>query len=184
MRNVFIACCLLLLWTSCSETTENPDGRPSIDDLKAQITEMDDSLKVYYAEVMNGNADKVPMHAIEKTIGLHFQFYHYYPNDEFAPECLDKIHQLHLQNKEYTKSVQMCDTLIAKYPTYKKRNEIYLSAGSTYDYFLRDSTHAKKYYELLLKNPKLDQDTRESVQFRLKHLSLSLDEMIALQMKK
>lgn len=184
MKNVWMAFSLLLLLLSCGVTTENPDGRPTEEVLKAQITEMDDSLKLYYAEVMNGNADKVPVRALEKTIDLHFQFYHYYPTDEFAPECLDKIHQLHLQNKEYTKSVQTCDTLIAKYPTYKNRNEVYLSAASTYDYFLRDSTNAKKYYELVLKNPKLDQDTRESVQFRLKHLGLTLDEMIALQMKR
>lgn len=184
MKNVLVMCCLALLAVRCGETTENPDGRPTADALKEQIAEMDDSLKVYYAEVMNGNSDKVPVRALEKTIDLHFQFYHYYPKDEFAPACLDKIHQLHLQNKEYTKSAKACDTLIAKYPTYKNRNEVYLSAGSTYDYFLRDSTNAKKYYELLLKNPKLDKDTRESVQFRMKHLGLTLDEMIALQLKK
>lgn len=174
---------LILTFASCGPNTENPDGRPTPDALKAQIQQADDSLKTYYAEVMKEERSKIPASSIEKAIDLHRLFYVYYPKDEFAPECLDKMHQLYLQEKSYRKSVETCDTLIAKYPAYKKRNEVYLSAASTYDYMLKDSVNAKKYYNLLLQSPKIDKDTKESVAFRMKHLSLSLDEMIELQIK-
>ena len=174
---------LLLLAASCGENTENPDGRPSSEQLKEEITQTDDSLTLYYGQVMDGKRENVPVSTLDKAIERHLVFYNYYPKDEFAPESLDKVHQLYLQKKEYAKSARMCDTLIKKYPDYKNRKDVYLSAASTYDYMLRDTVNAKKFYNLLLKSPNLDKDTKQSVAFRLKHIHLTFDEMVELQMK-
>lgn len=161
----------------------NEDKRPPAADLKKEIAQTDDSLKYYFKQVMDGKLETVPVFTLNKAIDQHLAFYRYYPKDKFAAECLDKAHQLYLQTKEYGSSVLTCDTLIAAYPKYKNRKDVYLSAASTCDYMLRDTTKAKTYYQLLLKSPGVDEETRENVAFRLKHLSMTFDEMIEFQMK-
>ena len=183
MNKINLILGFLLLLASCGGNDANPDGRPSEDEITAQIEQIDDSLKVYYAAIMNGETDNIPASSIQKAIDLHLLYYTYYPKGELAPDYLDKVQQLYLQEKSYAKSAEMCDTLIAKYPSYKNRNDVILSAASTYDYFLSDKVHAKKYYEMLLKSKKIDKETRQSVSFRLQHMDLSLDEMAALQIK-
>lgn len=171
---------LLFFLAACgSKATE--EGRPAADQLKSEIQQMDDSLHLYYAAVMNGETEKIPSGALQKAIDLHLDYYYYYPKDDYAPECLDKVQQLYMQEKSYTKSAETCDTLIAKYPSYKNRAEVLLNAASTYDYFLNNKAQAKKYYEMLLAMPKVRRDTKESVAFRLKHLDLTLEEMAELQ---
>ncbi len=175
---------LLLVMAACGGNAEHEDGRPTEDKLKADIQQIDDSLKIYYGAVMNGETDKIPPSSLQKAIDLHLAYYHYYPEGKYAAEYLDKVQQLYMQEKSYLKSAQVCDTLIAKFPAYKNRGEVLLSAASTYDYFLKDSEHAKKYYEMLLKTPKVSAETKENVKFRLQHLDLTLDEMAELQMKR
>lgn len=176
---------MLLALTACggekAAKSNNNDGRPAQDELKTTIRQMDDSLKVQYGRIMDGKAERIPDESIDQAINAHLAFYHYYPEDAYAAECLDKVHQLYMQQKAYLKSVNTCDTLIAKYPSYKNMHEVLLDAASTYDYMLRDTVNARKYYEKLLKSKKIDKNTKQAVQYRMNHMHLSLEEMISQQ---
>lgn len=170
---------------SCAGTkTENADGTPTIEKLKYDIQVIDDSLKHYYQQVMNNQIESVPNDAIQKTIDAHLTFYHYYPKDEFSAECLDKVHQLYIQQKLYVKSVEIADTLLAEFPKYKGKKDILYSIATTYDFMLNDTVNAKKYYEKMLAIPKLDKETRENIAARINLIGMSLDEMIEFQNKK
>ena len=170
---------------SCAGTkTENPDGTPTIEKLKSDIQLIDDSLKVYYQQVMNNQLESVPNDAIQKTIDAHLTFYHYYPKDEFSVECLDKVHQLYIQQKLYVKSVEIANTLLTEFPKYKRKKDVLYSIATTYDFMLNDTVNARKYYEKVLEIPKLDKETRENISSRVKLMGMSLDEMIEFQNKK
>ena len=180
---VFTVTAALLL--SCAGTkTENSDGTPTAEKLKSDIQMIDDSLKIYYQQVMNNQMASVPNAAIQKTIDAHLTFYHYYPKDEFSAECLDKVHQLYIQQKLYVKSVEIADTLLAEFPKYKGKKDVLYSVATTYDFMLNDAANAKKYYEKILAMPKLDKETRENISTRIKLMGMSLDEMIEFQNKK
>ncbi len=182
----FIVLSLVLIGlVSCAGTkTENADGTPTIEKLKSEIQMIDDSLKLYYQQVMNNQLESVPNDAIQKTIDAHLTFYHFYPKDEFSAECLDKVHQLYIQQKLYVKSVEIADTLLNEFPKYKGKKDVLYSIATTYDFMLNDLVNAKKYYEKILMLPKLDKETRENISTRIKLMGMSLDEMIEFQNKK
>ena len=157
--------------------------KQSKETLKSSIKEMDDSLKVLYKELMKDESKQIPSLAIIETINRYLAYYKNYPEDNFAPECLDKVQQLYLQEKVYEKSLEYTDTLLMKYPKYKNRASLLLNAGSTCE-ITNDKAKIKKYYTQLLEEfPNLDKETKEMVEFRLKHINLSFDELIELQMK-
>jgi tetratricopeptide (TPR) repeat protein len=174
-----------IIFASCAGTkTENSDGTPTVEKLKSDIQIIDDSLKIYYQQVMNNQIESVPNNAIQKTIDAHLTFYHFYPKDEFSAECLDKVHQLYIQQKLYVKSVEIADTLLAEFPKYKAKKDVLYSVATTYDFMLNDMVKAKKYYEKILLIPKLDKETKENISTRIKLMGMSLDEMIEFQNKK
>jgi hypothetical protein len=174
-----------VIMASCAGTkTENSDGTPTVEKLKSDIQMIDDSLKIYYQQVMNNQIESVPNDAIQKTIDAQLTFYHYYPKDEFSAECLDKVHQLYIQQKLYVKSVEIADTLLAKFPKYKGKKDVLYSVATTYDFMLNDAVNAKKYYEKILAMPKIDKETKENISTRIKLMGMSLDEMIEFQNKK
>ena len=185
MFKFIILSVLIIGLVSCAGTkTENADGSPTIEKLKSDIQLIDDSLKVYYQQVMNNQIESVPNDAIQKTIDAHLTFYHYYPKDEFSAECLDKVHQLYLQQKLYVKSVEIADTLLIEFPKYKGKKDVLYSIATTYDFMLNDIAKAREYYEKLLEIPKLDKETRENISSRVKLMGMSLEEMIEFQNKK
>jgi len=173
---------LVVLFVACGEGEKTSD-KPTKETLKASIQEMDDSLKVLYKNVMTNAEDKVPSLAIYETINRHLAYYRAFPEDEYAATCLDKVHQLYMQEKAYENSIAYADTLLTQYKDYPKRAEVLLSIGSTYDVVLNDKEKVKKYYNQLLREfPKLNAETKEQITFRLKHIDKTFDEMIEMQM--
>jgi hypothetical protein len=170
-------------FVACSGSKEK-EPTSSKESLKAQIQEMDDSLKVWYKLVMDGKESSVPSLVIYETVNRHLDFYRAFPEDDFSATCLDKVHQLYMQEKVYELSIAYADTLLMKYPKYPNKAEVLLSLGSTYDVVLNDSTKVRLYYTRLLKeHPSMDKEVRDQVSFRLKHLNKTFDEMIDLQIQ-
>lgn len=173
-----------LLLQSCKSQVANTPERLTKQELKTQIKQTDDSLKIVYAAFMKDPNQLVPQEMLEKAKSQNLQYYRMFPKDAFAAECLDKYQQLLTNDKNYRQAVLYADTLIQQYPKYQKRASVLLGLGSTYDMLLRDSSQVRKYYTMLLNEyPKLDVDTREQLEFRLAHLDLTFDEMIELQVR-
>ncbi len=170
---------LVLVVVSCKANPEVQNEEISKESVKEEITQIDDSLKFYYEEIMDNKRAELPSSTIDKAIEIHYKYYSKYPDDTYAAECLDKIHQLHLQKKEYGKSVQICDTLFVHYPKYDKISEVYFSAATTYDYLLADTTNARKYYQILLDSPKTSKSIKKEIEMRLPYIGKSPEEMAA-----
>ncbi len=175
MNLFFLALTCVLL--SCNAKPEVETGLATKESVREEITVIDDSLKFYFDEIMDNKRSELPVSTIDKAIELHYKYYAKFPQDEFSATCLDKIHQLHLQKKEYGKSVQVCDTLFVNYPKYDKINEVYFSAATTYDYLLSDTANARKYYQVLLDSPKTSKSTRKEIEMRLPYLGKSPEQM-------
>ena len=167
----------VLLMVSCKAKPDVDNGYTTKESVREEITQIDDSLKFYYDEIMDDKRSELPISTIDKAIELHQKYYNNYPKEEFAATCLDKIHQLQLQKKEYGKSVQICDTLFVKYPSYENITEVYFSAATTYDYLLSDTTNARKYYQILLDSPKTGKSMRKEIEIRMPYLGMSPEEM-------
>jgi outer membrane protein assembly factor BamD (BamD/ComL family) len=168
---------LTLVLFSCNTKPAVDNGFVTKESVREKITQIDDSLQFYFDEMMDNKRSDLPYSTIDKAIALHQTYYSKFPNDDYAAESLDKIHQLHLQKKEYGKSVQICDTLFVHYPKYKNISEVYFSAATTYDYLLSDSTNARKYYQVLLDSPKTSKATKKEIKMRLPYLGMSPEEM-------
>ncbi len=182
-KNTFLAligCFLAFVLIQCSSKSD----ASSPEALKARITELDDSLKLEYKEIMNNKGTEIPTKTIDRTIKAYLDFQTKYPQDAYSPTCLDKVQQLYLQKKDYRKSMTYTNLLLEKYPKYENRASLLLSAGSTSD-MLNDKFNVERYYTMLLKeNPNLEKETKEMVEFRLEHIDLTFEQLIELQMGK
>ena len=168
---------IVLVMVSCKAKPYVDSGITTKEDIREEITQIDDSLKLYFEEIMDNKRSELPTSTIEKAIELHYKYYERFPEDDYAATCLDKIHQLHLQKKEYGKSVQICDTLFVHYPKYDNISEVYFSAATTYDYLLMDTVNARKYYQILLDSPKTSKATKKEIAMRMPYIGKSPEEM-------
>lgn len=110
-----------------------------------------------------------------------------FPEDYYAPECLDKIHMVYSGMGLYKKASVYADIILKKYPKYKKRPMILESQASNYDIFIlpRDTSKVRYYNELLLKeNPKMSKESKEGIEMKLKHLDLNFEEYLDFIVKK
>lgn len=186
MKNILFLSMLsaALIFSCTSKETKKGNDIPTQAYLKKEIKEMDDSLQILYKNMMEISGYKFPNLALNEAIYTNLQFYHYYPKDTFSAKCLDKVQQLYLQKKAYQLSLDYTDTLLLKFPKYKERPNLLLNAGSTGE-ILQDTTIIRKYYtQLLSENPNLNAETKEMVEFRLKNLNLTFDQLIDLQIQK
>lgn len=183
MRKVIGMIFVALVLIQCSENKEKKESKPSMESLKTRIDEMNDSLQGLYADLMEDPSKKIPSIVFYEAINRHLDFYKNYPKDPYSATCLDKVQQLYLQEKVYEKSLEYTDTLLLKYPKYEKKASVLLNAGSTAD-VMQDTAKVRRYYSQLLDEyPNLNKETKEMVEFRLKHLNLTFDQLIELQMK-
>jgi hypothetical protein len=166
-----------------SEKSNSEGEKPSKEELLNKITQMEDSLKGLTSQLRD--IKQIPNLTRMELINRLLDFYRYYPEDELAPECLDKVHMAYSGMGVYVRSVEFADTLLSKYPNYANRAMILESQGSSYDIFMepRDSAKVRYYYELLLKeNPKMDKDKREGIKERLRNNNLTFDQFIDKQL--
>lgn len=182
MKKISYLLVLSALLFSCSAKTTK-DEIPTQEFLKSEIKEINDSLQGLYKNLMEQPGYKFPTLAINEAIHRNLQYYKYYPKDAYAAECLDKVQQLYMQEKAYDLSLNYTDTILLKYPKYAKRASLLLNAGSTGE-IMQDTTVIRKYYEQLLREyPKLEPGTKKMVEFRLKNLNLTFDQLVDLQIQ-
>jgi hypothetical protein len=182
----FILVMLTLSLASCggNEKKEEEGVKPSKEELIEKINYMEDSLKRLTSQLKD--IKQIPNLTRMELINRLLDFYRNYPEDQFAPECLDKVHMTYSGMGVYIRSVEYADTLLLNYPKYVNRAMVLESQGSSYDIFIqpRDSAKVRYYYELLLKeNPKMDKAKRNGIKERLKFNHLNFDQYIDKQME-
>ena len=173
---------LSLMYACGGGLNEDEKGSGSRVELKSRIKEMEDSIRDLQANLPQTKT--IPNLTNFELINRLLDYYHAYPEDDYAAECLDKVHMKYAGLNILTRAVQYADTLLEKYPNYINRAMVLESQGSSYEYIQpRDTSKIRFYYTKLLKeNPKMDREKREGLKFRLRHLDLTFEEFIDFQM--
>ena len=165
---------VVLFISSCSEDR-------SVEGLKTVIDE-----KVTDLQELPGTEDQLEKRDTMRVelIRSLLDFYHTYPEDAYAPECLDKVHFVYSAMRDYRTAAKYGDTILLKYPDYINKEMVIESQYNTYDMFVvpRNKEKAKYYLELWLKEfPDMDAEKKEEIQQRLKYIDLTIEQMIELQ---
>jgi hypothetical protein len=147
--------------------------------LVEKIQQYETILEDDYKSLMDNKLKDIPSRHLSQLSDAYISFFNAFRNDTITPYYLDKLHHLYLQDKRYTYSVAWVDTLIHNYPSYKGKANVLISAASTTDMFLNDTSKVKKFYLQLLKDyPKLNNELKVFIDNRLKNLSMNYLEWI------
>ena len=153
--------------------------------LREGITNFEDSISKLSYELEPG--ERLAPGLNDELIELLLSYYRSYPNDDYAPEYLDKVHLLYSAMGNYALSAKYADTILINYKDYINRSFILESQASTYDVFIkpRDTAKVRYYNELLLEeNKDLSKEKIQDIKFRLKNLNLTIDEIVSTQIEK
>jgi hypothetical protein len=163
---------------SCKPSTTSTKSRKDLNpksELIKEISITEDSLHQAYEKIMANEVDSIPYSMIHRIEEKYISFYQKYKKDSLAPIYLDRLQQLYLQDKKYLYAVNWVDTIVMNYPSYKGVNLMLYNAGNTADMYLNDTNRVKKYYNTLLeRSPKLKNEIRSELKYRLSHLSKSI----------
>lgn len=169
---------IALLFVGCSSSAQDPVQA------RTEITELEDSISKVSLKLELG--EKMDTSMINRLKAKLVAFYQTFPENEYAPEYLDKLHMLSIGERDYETGMRYADTLIKNYKDYINRPMILESMANAYDMFIqpRDISKVQEYNNLLLKeNPKMDEEKREEIEFRMKHIDLTMDQLIDLQIE-
>ena len=180
--SMYVLALSLVLMNSCGTSEKDEEGKAGRVELKNKIKEMEDSIRDLQANLPQTKT--IPNLTHFELINRLLDYYHAYPEDDYAAECLDKVHMKYAGLNILTRAVQYADTLLEKYPNYINRAMVLESQGSSYEFIEpRDTSKIRYYYTKLLKeNPKMDREKREGLKLRLRHLDLTFEEFIDFQM--
>lgn len=185
MKKIVALLTLSALIVACGGKSEKDlAAKPTLEEVKASIKKMEDSLE-YMSKDESRVKEVTNLTRIEYINRLRAMYY-YYPENEEAPVCLDKIHMVYSSMGTHPKAVAYLDTLIEGYPEYKNRAMVLESQASNYDVFIepRDSAKVRFYYNMLLKEfPNLDKEKKSGIRKRLQHNHLTFDQYIELLME-
>ena len=179
LKLVFTVGMLSVLVACGGNSTDKKAEKPTKEQLVQEVKSFEDSIKKRL--VPEGN--KTVMAYSDKCLAV----YRNYPKSKEAPAYLDKAHIILSGSGYHNLAVLYADTLIRKYPLYDNRPMVLQSLASAYDMFIipRKKELVIKYYKLLLKeNPKMPKEERENIEFRLKHIDKTFDELIEMQVSK
>lgn len=167
-----------LVFVGCASSAQDPV------ECRSEITALEDSISNRSLQLQLGeHLDSSMMNRLKDKL-IHY--YQTFPDNEYAPEYLDKLHMLAIGERDYATGMCYADTLIKQYKDYINRPMILESMANAYDMFIqpRDIEKVKYYNNLLLKeNPQMDKDKRAEIEYRLEHIDLTIDELIDLQIE-
>lgn len=167
----FIVLSSVLLLQACG----GPAKTDKKTELKASIKAMEDSIGAIQKDPMQ--AAKMPSLTNIELINRLLAYYHAFPEDKYAAECLFKVHIKYSDLQAYELSVSYGDTLLQLFPKYENRDFLLESIASTYDVLIepRDEQKVRFYYELLLKED-LKPAKRKDIENRLAHIDMDFFE--------
>ena len=179
MRKITIVLsCICLLLNSCENKPKDENSREA---LKNKITEMEDSISALQTE----SSEPIPNLTSIELINRLTTYYTAFPKDDYAADCLFKIHMKFSELNAEEKALEYGDTLLLNFPNYKNRDFILESMASTYDVLIepRDTSKIRYYYSLLLKEKNLPKEKRDGIVNRLKYIDLDFFSYIEMKEK-
>lgn len=172
MKYIFVvfACVFFLFSCNRSQITDKKIqvGHSDFVHIEKQIVALEDTLHVYYQQLMDNMVDTLPLKTIHVLERNYIRAFQLGKAEENAPIYLDKLQQLYIQEKKYALSLDWTDTLLVYYPMYKQKAALLLNAATTAEVFLKDRKKMEYYYNrLLTEHPKLKKEVVDMVKLRL-----------------
>jgi hypothetical protein len=163
---------------SCGDDSEK--NELTREDYKKSIKQMEDSIATIQKDPVA--AAKMPSLTNIELINRLVAYYHAFPKDEYAADCLFKVHMKYGELQAHQNAVAYGDTLLQSFPNYKNRDFLLESLGSSYDVYIvpRDTSKVRYYYELLLKEKTVKSVKKAEIKARLNYLELDLFQYIDL----
>jgi hypothetical protein len=167
---------VITLTFSCSNNGETKTA--SRKDLKARITDLEDSISDLQKDPKN--LSKITSLTNIDLINRLTDYYRAFPKDEYSSDCLFKIHMKYSELNAHEKSVAYGDTLLKLFPKYKNKEFLLESIASAYDAYIipRDTAKVRYYFDQLLNDKNVNQSKKQDIRKRLKHLDLSFEDYI------
>lgn len=176
MKIVFVLFVSALFVAGCNSSAQDATAA------REEIKLLEDSISVVSMKLELG--EKIDISVKQRLINKLASYYQAFPEDDHAPEYLDKLHMVFVGEGDYKTAMQYADTLIKNYKNYINRAMVLESAANAYDMFIapRDTSKVRYYNNLLLEeNPKMNKEKREEILYRMKYLDLTIDEFIEFQ---
>ena len=180
MRKITVlSSCICLFLFSCGNNPKVDEN--SREALKNKITEMEDSISALQKE----SGEPIPNLTSIELINRLTAYYSAFPKDDYAADCLSKLHMKFSELNAEEKALAYGDTLLLNFPNYKNRDFILESMASTYDVLIepRDTSKIRYYYSLLLKEKNLPKEKRDGIVNRLKYIDLDFFSYIEMKEK-
>jgi hypothetical protein len=180
-KSIYLSGFLYLAFSIFSCKDDSDKTELTREDYKASIEQMEDSISKIQKDPIA--AAKMPSLTNIELINRLVAYYHTFPKDEYAADCLFKVHIKYGELQAHQNAVAYGDTLLKSFPKYKNRDFLLESLGSSYDIYIepRDTSKVRYYYQLLLKEKSVKSDKKSEIKARLKYLQLDLFEYIQLQ---
>ena len=169
----------LFLITSCSA---EPDVRKKRE-IKKDIEVAEK--KVFEAS-KSGQITDAYKEASEELMETLLEFYHAYPKDTYAAECVTKVHMLHAAMGNAKEAVAYGDTLLKQFPKYENRAQVIESQIQAHEMLIqpRDVEKIKGYLKLwLAENKKAPQQKIDDMKYHLKFVDMSLEDRMRMNMQ-
>lgn len=179
MKYVFvslIACTILMASCSSEGERSQEEIKTDISDKEAQLAKLSEKIK---------SMDELDS-ANTQLLDVLLEYYHTYPDDEYAANCLSKVHMVHSRSGEYNLAAAYADTLLQKYPKFVDRSQMIESQIQAYEMLIkpRNVEKIKKYLQLWLKeNKNAPKEKIEDMQYHLKYVDMSLEDRMRQNMQ-
>jgi tetratricopeptide (TPR) repeat protein len=85
-----------------------------------------------------------------RAIGNYLKFASNFPDDTMAPACLFNAANISMSLNQYQRAVNLYDSVVVKYPNFKKAADCIFIRGFIYDDKLKDTANARKMYQLVI----------------------------------
>lgn len=122
-------------------------------------------------------SQKVDSTAVTELLGAYQNFATRYPEDSLAPDYLYKAAGLAVGFNRGVQAVEIYESIIKSYPSYKKVPECYFMEAFTYENTIGNIGMANRYYNFFLaKFP--EHDLADDAKAALKFLGKSPEEMV------
>jgi hypothetical protein len=159
---------------SCRDT---PEQKSKKENLREGIASYEDSLANLQKDPKK--AAKITSLAQIELINRLLAYSRAFPADTFSADCLFKTHMIYEHLRAPREARAYGDTLLQRFPNYKNRILVIESMGSSYDINEpRDTAMVRKYYNLLLKEPKMPAQKKKDIKARLAKLDLTFEQYI------
>lgn len=188
MNNSFLYTVIIFFLTlmSCNNQSandvDNDNPEVTVDLLKGEIKEMDDSLNMLFEKRLGDNNFKIDRLVYHEGINRCIKFYETFPKDEYAPFALEKAAGLYDALLIPQKAADWRDTLITSYPNYDRMVFILEQQKAHYDNFdAYVPDKIKLYINKMLAIDSLSTEKREQLEFRLENIDLKFIDIVRLR---